>query len=79
MNTNRKHIFDEIEAIRTDQEAEYGESNQDSPNSVKDWVAMITKQAGLSLVRPVVPQSFRTRMLHVAALAVAAVEAVDSN
>jgi hypothetical protein len=80
----RKAILDEIGAARQRQieKAHGGDTDRfDVDNTRNDWVAFITCYAGRASDRVFnndpSKENFRARMLNVAALAMAAVEAVD--
>ena len=70
-------IYDEIKQKRVSQDAQWGGPEGDDNNSSNDWVAFIAKHAGRGVMRPWDLGLFRRQMIHVAALAVAAVEWCD--
>lgn len=76
-------IFDQIERERAVQDRTWGEVT-DNSNSTLDWVAVINTHACLGLKKGVGVGSwspgldhFRSQMVRVAALAVAAIQATD--
>lgn len=72
----KKQIFDEINEERKRQDEQWGGPSHDRAHSMYDWTTYIEKQ----LTRVKVPQSeFRERMIKIAALAVAAIEASDEE
>lgn len=73
MGTKRDNIFDSINAERNYQDSKWGNSF-DSKNTPNDWVAYISKYLGQSVTMPFNEDVFRTQLLKVATLAVAALE-----
>ena len=51
----------------------------DSKNTPNDWVAYVTRYAGLAVTMPWNPEEFEDKMLKVAAIAVAALEQSRKN
>ena len=72
----RRHILEEISTERDHQCLRYSEEF-DHKNTLSDWIAFITIQLGRSAETAASKSEQRTRMVKVAALAVAAVEAFD--
>lgn len=77
-NTTLKKIFEEIAEKRKEQNNEHGGIEHDKLNSTNDWVAMITKHAGVALIHPITEESFRARMINIAGIAIAAIEVIDT-
>ena len=84
--TRRERVLDEIHDERERQiELKHGGDTDafDAYNSVNDWVAYITAYAGRAAAKAKInssePHNFRTYMIKVAALAVAAIEAYDKR
>lgn len=69
----REHIFVDINGEREYQIAKWG-NEFDAKNTPNDWVAYISKYLGQTVTMPFNEDVFRTQMLKVAALAVAALE-----
>jgi hypothetical protein len=76
---NRTRIFHEISKKRDMQEKKYGGVSHDVYHNENDWIAFIAKQLGKAVTYHTDGPKFRDQMLHVAALAVAAVEAFDES
>lgn len=74
----RKNIFAAIEAERQYQDGIFG-TQFDDKNTVNDWVAYISAYAGRAGAFTSDPEDQRKAMVKVAALAVAALEALDRN
>lgn len=76
-----QEIILEIDRERDSQELEYGGHGHDRDYSVNDWIALITKHAGkAACVSPYYEEGkeiYRRQMIRVAALACAALEALD--
>lgn len=70
---NRVDIFANIEQERSYQNQKWGTSF-DNKNTPNDWVAYISKYLGQSVTMPFNDEVFRTQLLKVATLAVAALE-----
>ena len=73
---SREIIFKEIDAERKKQEKKWG-NDFDDKNTGNDWIAYITSYLGKGLTYPWDGHRYRTRMVQVAALAVAAIENYD--
>jgi len=74
-----KNVFDEIKAERKIQDKRFGTSFDDS-NTPYNWAAFIGNYATRNLIgdpSSISIEKFRSDMVKVAALAVAAVEATD--
>jgi hypothetical protein len=72
------NIFDEIAKERSWQDAEFGGPEEDDKKSISDWLRHIYQHT--SMANPPVQPSegnFRKQMVRVAALAVAAIQAID--
>lgn len=69
----RQEVFEAIETERAYQVGKWG-SEFDSKNTPNDWVTYITKYLGQSVTMPFDSERFRTQILKVATLAVAALE-----
>ena len=65
-----KDVFDE----RQSQDKQWGGPDHDDCHLEVDWVSYIVRQLGMASEYDVAPEVFQTRMVKVAALAVAAVE-----
>ena len=77
-----KSIWHEIQAERERQREEWGGDYHDDQHGPMEWVAILTKHAGSAMPgklahRVASIQRFRTQMVKVAAIAVAAVESID--
>jgi len=72
-----KEIFDEIHAERVYQDHKWGGPPHDDKHTNHDWVAYIIRYLGRTIVWPWESCVFRTNMVKIAALAVAAIEWVD--
>jgi hypothetical protein len=72
-----KNILQEIQDERILQDHAWGGSEHDDTLSPSDWVAIIVKHLGKSVSYPFNPPLFRTQLVRVAAIAVAAIEAYD--
>jgi hypothetical protein len=73
-----KKILEEVLKEREYQETRWGDAF-DSKNTANDWVAYITAYAGKAVTLPWDSKQFRTQLLKVAAICVAAVERLDSR
>jgi hypothetical protein len=70
----------EVAAERAAQDAEWGGPTHDDRHLPWDWVALLTRHAGLAVTDgggEADQVRFRRQMVRVAALAVAAVESID--
>ena len=80
-----KEVLEEVlnERLRQKDLAHGGNTEEfDQQNTRNDWIAYITAYAGRGadkMTAPRGPQEFRRNMVKVAALAVAAIEAVEKN
>jgi len=72
--TFQEKIIEEILAEREYQDHKWGGDVHDDRHSSHDWVAFITKHLGKAVCWPWSGDRFRTQMIKVAALAVAAAE-----
>lgn len=78
-----KSIIEEIVAERLYQDEKWGHEADDKKNTPNDWVAYIGHHASRWFKGGFLPYSedtveaFRTQMVKVAALAVAAIESID--
>ena len=70
-------VYGTIRKERARQDAEWGGPGHDDQHNSHDWVAFITKHAGMAVMWPFRPSVFRYQMVRVAALAVAAIEWFD--
>jgi hypothetical protein len=75
----RSDIFNEIEAERRAQDEEWGGPEHDYTHSFRDWISFVVKQLGKAASWGGDSRIFRTGMLKVAALCVAAIEAYDRD
>lgn len=73
----RPTVYDHVLAERNRQDRKWGGPEHDDKHSDRDWITFITKHLGMAVTWPFDEDQFRTQMVRVAALAVAAVEAVD--
>jgi hypothetical protein len=69
----RPEIYAAIDSERERQEKLHG-LTFDERNTPNDWVACISQAAGKAVTRPLDKEEFRKRLLHVAAICVAALE-----
>jgi len=77
----RDKIFNEIDAERTYQDAQWGGESHDATHSIRDWASYIIVYLGKMLGRESdwgydIPFA-RKMLIKVAALSVAAVESID--
>jgi hypothetical protein len=72
----RSQVFDEISKEREYQIAKYG-NEMDRQNTPNDWLAYVASYIGRALTRPWNPSLFRSGLIKVAAVCVAAVEWCD--
>jgi hypothetical protein len=73
--SERGKILEEIHVERRAQDKQWGGANHDADNSLSDWRSYILKQ--LRLVETnATPQEYRPRLVKIAALAIAALEAL---
>jgi hypothetical protein len=68
----RDLLFGRISRERTRQDEEWGGAEHDDSHNHQDWVIFISKQIGLALAYR--SNDFESRMIKVAALAIAAIE-----
>ena len=73
MQNKIAEIFEKIATEREYQNQKWGNSF-DSKNTPNDWVAYISKYLGQAMTMPFDETTFRTQLLKVATLAVAALE-----
>jgi hypothetical protein len=73
----RQKVFEEIDAERSVQDSKYGGPDHDDTLGSYDWIAFVARHLGLAVSRPWDAAVFRSQMVRVAALAVAAIEWVD--
>ena len=66
-------IYNDIKAERCYQDLKWGGAEHDDFHNHRDWVTFIVQYLG----RAAAPEDFRTSMIKVAALAVAAIEWYD--
>ena len=81
VNTNALGVQLEVNAERTRQRVQWGDDH-DQRHNAHDWIALITEHAGRALEahhRNAYSPAYRQQLIRVAALAVAAVEALDAN
>lgn len=71
-------IFDEIRDEREYQKKKWGDEF-DSKNTPNDWVAYIAKHVGQAVTMPWSEVDFRTQLIKVATLCVAAIEWCDKT
>lgn len=76
MKQSRESIFDAINAEREYQNKKWGEEFN-SKNTLNDWVAYIASYTGKAVTLPFDANTYRTSLLKVAALCVAALERGD--
>lgn len=69
----RSDIFAAVEKERAYQDEKWGRDFDDK-NTVNDWVAYMTKYLGQAVTLPWTDATFRTQLLKVIALGVAALE-----
>jgi hypothetical protein len=75
----REEIFDLIREERARQDLIWGGIMFDEKNTPNDWVTYITHYAARAAMKcPIDYENFRKDMIKVAALAVAAIETMDS-
>lgn len=78
MSEARKKIFEDLEKERAYQDKEWGR-DFDKKNTINDWVTYIMIYAGESSRQGLDIEEWRTKMIKVAALAVAAIELYDEG
>ena len=76
MSKERQQVLDEISKERDYQKTQWSDKF-DSENTPNDWVSYIVRYAGNAVVGPWNPLTFRTALIKVAAICVAAVEWCD--
>ena len=74
----RQTIFSEIESERAYQESTWG-LEFDKKNTANDWLAYIVSYTGKALTLPWDKCQFRSSLIKVATLCVAAIERCDEN
>ena len=75
---NRQEIFNKIDEERTYQENKWGVEFDDQ-NTINDWVTYINQYASHAARMNVGVDHVEENLIKVAALAVAALEAIDRN
>jgi hypothetical protein len=75
--TNQEKIIEEILAEREYQDHKWGGDIHDDRHTGHDWIAYMVKHLGRSITHRMADDTFRTQMIRVAALAVAAAEWYD--
>ena len=75
MPSNREIFFEAVEAERKRQDERWGGRAHDIEHWGNDWISFITKQVGAACGYSLGNSEFETRMIRVAALALAAYEA----
>lgn len=70
-------IYDEIEQERIKQDQQWGGAGHDDHHNSHDWICFIVKHLGKAVMFPWDSLTFRTQMIRIAALAIAAVEWCD--
>lgn len=75
----KSSIVKEIELEREKQDRLWGGKDHDAINTSNDWISILTKHVGRAVHWPWTPERFRQQMIVIAALAVAAVEWVDTQ
>jgi hypothetical protein len=75
---NRDEIFTAIAAERNYQDSVWG-TDFDDKNTPNDWVSYFPKYIARACTVEVTTQDFRSAMIKTAALAVAALEALERN
>jgi hypothetical protein len=78
MDKYRQQVFDEIDQEREYQVNKWGD-DFDRRNTPNDWLAYAGAYLGRALTNPWNPQNFRTGLIKVAAICVAAVEWCDKT
>jgi hypothetical protein len=73
----RLDLYGEIKAERERQDAKWGGAKHDDTHTNFDWIVYLTKHVGKAVSWPFDKSRFRTQMVRVAALAVAAIEWAD--
>lgn len=73
----RLDLYGEIKAEWERQDAKWGGPGHDDAHSNFDWIVYLTKHVGKAVSWPFDKSRFRTQMVRVAALAVAAIEWAD--
>jgi len=74
----RDKILDEIDKEREYQNNMWGDEF-DKKNTPNDWLAYVASYVGRALTMPWNPQEFRTGLIKVAAICVAAIEWCDKT
>ena len=77
MDGKRKSLFAEINEERIRQDRQWGGPDHDVEHGFTDWAAFILRHLGKGLRAIGDPNQVRYRLIQVAALAIAAVEAHD--
>ncbi len=78
--TTRDLIFRDIDRERSLQDARWGGPAHDDQHTVSDWIALLTRHAGLAAsdgIQAPDLERYRRQLVRVAAWAVAAMEALD--
>lgn len=70
------NILNEIKVEREHQDKKWGDTF-DSKNTANDWVAYIAKHAGMAVTLPWNATTFRTQLVKVATICVAAIQWID--
>jgi hypothetical protein len=71
-------LYSEINAERAYQDSKWG-TDFDDENTANDWASYIVRYTARACEFNNTPDQFRTAMLKVASLAIAAIETVDRN
>lgn len=74
--TPREKVFDDIDAERREQNAQWGGEEHDDEHIAAEWCGFIAYQCR-QMVKPQGLRKARARMVKIAALAVAAIESFD--
>lgn len=77
---SRESILAEVSAERSRQDKLFGGPDHDAQHTPAEWVSLITRHLGLSVDDGTIsgdPERYRRQMIRVAALAVAALEALE--
>lgn len=69
-------VLDEVKTERARQDSKWGGPDHDDAHTHQEFLGFIEKQKNLAL-QPDDPQQPRTRLIKIAALAIAAVESLD--
>ncbi len=79
MSEHSSTALEDVAAERHRQDEKWGGIEHDDTHDERDWCFFMLKHLGRACMWPFDPHAFRTQMVRVAALAVAAVEWCDRH